>query len=466
MVILIGCQKDFDNEEVVISDPYVQTRDSVVHVGGYPADTLNLYKEIIAKGVAKAELNAAFRSFLLQEAKLQVGQENVVLYGLVRDRVITNGKTFSQMIADGAAIAGVNRSASFFREDVLRAIPNLAITVYTGPNDTPISEWSSMSLLKVAFMTEEAQGPDLVAVRAFAPLQSVSQSYWFNNQDDPQEPLLVVEDNTAFLSVKLSNLRITNTNQTIFQYLVLDQCMELQEEIEEEAANLDLIYPDIFIGETFFLNPDYEVALISLYALYEKYNELCGMDQGDSDPLSGDSCDRDSRENREEVFKIQIDNYYLRRFCKWTRSQCNIEAKQSFAVYTGANMILNSPPIKFINGDRSKMKQDKIFNCNLPMYKWEYLQGNHGDPYSITFIGKHPRAGQKNTYSFSFPPKITFKILGQEVTFDGLLKVNSEYSKTDEILGGDLIYYCDPANGEGTKYITGKMNFWIKEQEN
>ncbi len=444
----------------------MQSRDGVAQGQQYPADTLNLYKEIIAKGVAKAELNAAFRSFLLQQAKLQIGQENVVLYGLVRDQIITDGKTFSQMIADGAVIAGINRPASFFREDVLRAIPNLAITVYTGPSDTPVSEWSSMSLLKVAFMTEEAQGPDLVAVRAFAPLQSVSQSYWFNNQDDPQEPLLVVEDNTAFLPVKLSTLRTTNTNQTIFQYLVLDQCMELQEQIEEEAANLDMIYPDIFIGETFFLNPDYEVALISLYALYEKYNELCGTDQGDSDPSSGGSCHRDNRENREEIVKIQVDNSYLRRFCKWGRKKCSIEAKQSFAVSAGANVILNSPPVKFINGDRSKMKQDKIFKCNLPMYKWEYLQGNHGDPYSMFFIGKNPRVGQKNSYSFSFPPKITFKILGQEVIFDALLKINSEYTKTDEVLGGDLIYYCDPANGEGTKYITGKMNFWIKEQEN
>jgi len=58
--------------------------------------------------------------------------------------------------------------------------------------------------------------------------------------------------------------------------------------------------------------------------------------------------------------------------------------------------------------------------------------------------------------------KIKVPIVG-ELTVGGSTKIITEITDID--CGEQAVYYSDPANGQGSEYSTGKIKFYIKEQE-
>ena len=59
---------------------------------------------------------------------------------------------------------------------------------------------------------------------------------------------------------------------------------------------------------------------------------------------------------------------------------------------------------------------------------------------------------------------VQFKVPGTtEVGVTGSTAV--KYTEKDFPCYEDLIYYCDPAIGDSTRYNTGSVSFFIKEKE-
>ncbi len=133
------------------------------------------------------------------------------------------------------------------------------------------------------------------------------------------------------------------------------------------------------------------------------------------------------------------------------------------------NFILASVNNAYIEYSTKDAKNNQIFLCHIPMFKWRFLDsegGQHADPMFYSFVGIHPNGGGSRTISWSLSGKFTFDLGGgdkAEVTRSFSVSTVKKFDDVD--LGGDEVEYCDAANGDGKMYSTGVLDFWMKERE-
>ncbi|MEO0899140.1 MAG: hypothetical protein AAFY71_22200 [Bacteroidota bacterium] len=332
------------------------------------------------------------------------------------------------------------------------AYPNLSISLFHAEGKTGLPH-----RLPIAPIPSHFQQQEYVEVQL---LHTDGSRTTLNNEEEPNQSMLVIENNSSWFSIPI-DIEQDAFTEFLSSTTDVDICEEVASTWWKKLSD-----PSQHGGMLRSEN------MVWIYRtdLLESLNS-CGSAHSVDENPSFVPSDRDTREKREQIVKVQVSPSELSKFCKWWKRDCSIEVKTDFANKTvdNAGNDIGSPvsePSKFINGRRRDMKNGKIFRCNQDMFQWRYLQGVHGDPYVYNFIGRHHNPGQTTKFSFNFKPEAEFKLLGIPVNLSVLsTKIDHSFTTADAHLGGDWVYYEDDANGDGSMYTTGSISFWVKEKE-
>jgi hypothetical protein len=185
-----------------------------------------------------------------------------------------------------------------------------------------------------------------------------------------------------------------------------------------------------------------------------------------------DAPDRHTRKKKEELVKFRFANnsawHHAMGIPAW------LDGKPEIMI---TNIIAKQPsePIietltKTVRDKRKYFKKNGNFPwyvirdrmpAPLLFYNWDVIQ--IADPMAYLW-----QEIDKTTFSGEFiynSPKVKFKVGDVGIEWQPY-KIKIKYNPANELLGEDLVYYCDHADGEGTTYNTGMILFNIKEEEN
>ncbi|TVR85273.1 MAG: hypothetical protein EA411_13210, partial [Saprospirales bacterium] len=429
-------------------------------------DSVDYYLEVFAKTIAVSLEDNEFRDFIERRVKSDDGGKASVLYLQTIDSIVGENK-IPEFLAQKSVIAENPRDSLFFASELISLIPNLSISVYPGDNIVDIDNWSfssSGSLPPVMPVTEVYN--DTSETQNIAFYKDLTTTY-FSNIEDPSTSVVTVQPDPYFVPINKETLEQLGGHK--IYSMLLDMCEELEDLIREEIDLLGSITPiliETVWPPVFTFNPEFIVVLINLQMLIETFEAECGEWDG-GEPGNGNECDRDTRECREIINAARFTSRdAISEFCKWALfgRDCFVEVHTMFiALDDNDNPILETPPTKFMRAPRWAWRTLEFLPIYLPMYWWQYLDGVHGDLYAYDFIGIHHQSGTERTFNLGIGfTSVEFEDIGTA-------SINASYTvqrkHNDFELGGDIIYYCDKANGDGELYTTGLLEFFVAEIE-
>ncbi len=407
-----------------------------------------------AQIMAQLQNKAEVKSLLKNEISKLPGGEKTVFYLSVKDKLIANSNaTFSDLMTEKAKELGFQTSSTFFKDEVLAVSPKLSFTLFLHNTDD-VTQWDLNQSVVVIPETKAFGGIDAYQEVGYS---ADGVNRLVSNENEPTFDALVVENNGSFLHI--SQRPTVDILTKSFETLNITPCDNMVDEIfqsiEDNTSNDYLVYADD------------NNWLLDINSVLLRYNDCHIQEIRVPEPSARN---RDTREEREEIKAARVDHSDLKKFCKWWKSTCKIEVQLTFFELNSQNTISpTSFPKKYIVEDRRDMKRHRVFWTDLQMYKWEHTQGsqNHGDKCIYTLIGKHHSPGNSTTYSFNASTgQVKFEQNGLTVTSPGFSGGISHTRTTSDLeLGGDMVYYTDPSNGVGTMYMTGIVDFWVKEHE-
>lgn len=459
---MVSCEKDLPDTE-----NYQNNNWATAQMRTLDSDSIDYYLDIFAQTVAVGLTDNNFKNFVEERVKSEQGGNSSFLLIQNIDSLIGE-LTLYQFLAQKSQLTNDSRNTTFFSNELLELIPNLAISVYPGESISDIANWSFSSSISdppVMPVTEIYNDTSETQNTAyFSDLTTTSLS----NQTDPTNTVVVVQADPFFVPVNINTLEPLR-EYPIYENL-LSLCQDLLQLIFDEIALLGST-PPVLIEGNFIpipkLNPDFIVVLININNLIEVYNEECDEDFP-WPPEEEEECDRDSRECREMISFFTVKHKdVINKFCKWRFSgrTCIIEVHQSFITLDDqGNPLLSNPPTRFVAVKRAGLINYPFPPVMLETYRWRYLEGIHGDLYGYNFIGRHHDAGAEKTFSLGFGTKL-IKFLGIIDEFT----VNTSYSVKRTIrdydLGGEIIEYCDDADYPGRFYDNGLIALRVMEVE-
>lgn len=140
----------------------------------------------------------------------------------------------------------------------------------------------------------------------------------------------------------------------------------------------------------------------------------------------------------------------------------SFEHRTIFALYASNPQSPNITNV--MKEDRARRKSLKGWNGNwwTPENTLLFLEWDldlHSNPVKYSWVFLHPKAGQKVTHTMGYMGGILLNGVSQSVSGS----TSSEITIKDITCGEDVVYYCDPADGDGGLYNTGVISFRIKE---
>jgi hypothetical protein len=447
VLLIVSCQKK-------INDSNTKNVDSKMIVN-YDQNIITDF----AKIVAVAQNRASFRQLLLNESLIDVGMENTIFYFVIKDKSInidgvnTGISDYFHFLSDSLDL---NYDLPFFESGVVSTIPKLSISIHL--YDSDVSEFEYSSTLKVLDVTEDAYGLDEVILNAYDANLDV---YSFSSFVEPDENIVIVEDNPSYSLIDISS-NLTENGISIYDRLLMKYCGGVETYLDSLSNNPnDSIL--ILMNSYGFTNK----AIVSHNHIFDKFNNSCDDNYLIPDPPPVPVCDRDSIEARERLTKVKVQHDELKKFSKWWRKWTTIKVVQVYVKIDNGVASNITAPDKFVHTKRKYLKHNKEHEMDgMYFINWKYLTGEHGDTYTMNFIGLNPKAGDVQEIILSSSNSTTYKTSNgqtQTVTVSGSIK--SSVHEKDSNLGGDIISYCDPFGSywTGTEYNTGLIKFWIKE---
>ena len=427
---------------------------------------------LFSKLLATAQKREEVRQFLDTWFKKDQLGENMVFFIQVKDQIVYENKSFLDIMKEEMNNLGSASLRTDYFADLIALYPNLGFSIYTGSDDISIADFEYNASVKVIPETVEFRKAEEKFETGYD--ENLNEKL-FSNNEAPNEPAIIVENSSQWVMLRMDE-ELTQIGGVT---LVVELCDDIIAGIY--STWLDLLGTDEFIvvdGDVVD-NPIYEVLIMDFITYNQLWLEYCcttceddsgGDDGDDPDPDPPvEECDRDDRSNDEHIIRVRVEHSQLKQFCKWGRNKCNIEVRQLMA-FEPDNLTLSSFPLKFINEKRNKMKNDQIVEVGLDMFPFLFLEAEHGKVYSMNFVGKHHNPDGQQTLSLSLTPTIKFKTsagaLSSETSVSGVgASFTATFANNDINLGGDIVEYCDDANGEGSFYTTGSIEFRIKEAE-
>lgn len=425
-----------------------------------PDDDLRLFSKLLAKS-QKQEM---VRNFLDSWFKKDQFGETMVFFMQVKDQIVYDNKTFLAILEDEMKTLNVASLRTDYFADLIALYPNLGFSIYTGADNISIASFEYTSSVKVVPETYNFRKAEEMFENGYD--ENLNEKL-FSNNEAPNEPVIIVQNSSEWVILNSSTMKpLDGSNAIVTPAGVMDICDELVIQLQN---NYELIGIAVESGASY---GDIGVLFVSWIELLDLWRESCqdeddGEDNsggGDTDP-DDEVCDRDDRSNDEHIVRVKVVHSQLKQFCKWGRKWCRIEVRQLMAT-NPENLTLTSYPLKYINRERSCLKDTEWCNIGLDMYPFLFLEGEHGHIYSLNFIGKHHNPDGEQSINLSLAPTVKFKTPETETSVSGIgATFGATFANNDINLGGDIVEYCDPANNDGTIYTSGSIDFRIKEVE-
>lgn len=464
LLFLSSCVKDAENLTETNS-----TEGAVESWKATPDDDLILF----AKALANSQKRPDIRSFLDDWFKKDQLGNSFVFFLQIAGENVTPDETFVEILQQSLSETGTANSRSEFFAALIVDYPNLGFSLFPGSDEIEISDFVYDSPVKVVPETQAFRALEENSEPGYD--ENLSQTL-FSNNEMPDEPVIVLRNSQTYVLLRAdTGAPIPGSGGGVLETLI-NQCAALATYITWAITDLNELEEFEIIDGELVNNPEYDIIAMELSTLYTAYNIHCvdiPADNPDSDPLGTLICDRDERINgREDIIKMEIEHNQLVKFCKWWDKTCTVEVTQTFAV-NPEELTLQQMPVKFITRKRKRMKENKQFWVpeDFNLFRWEYLEGTHGDPYALSFIGIHADPDGSKTFTFGFNANVTFK-LGEGILNAGGVGLNLGFSRTIANnhleLGGDVVHYCDDANwidddNIGTTYTSGIVDALIIE---
>lgn len=394
-------------------------------------DIVDQNRDRFAKALALAIDDSDFLNFIIEEAKKEFMGDRDILYAQLKDKEIpgTRKPVYLFLAQTERKVLPSREMVSFFKKDVLLTNPGLNIYLFI-PEEMLDSD--DLKVTKVSYLPENYDE----STTAEIPYYDLSGGKsLIAAKEDPTEPVLVVKENERVLAVHEESGTTKYGN----------------------APSLDNSAPDFTVDR---------IAYYDINNLLEPTTErIEGITE---DTMCFEQCpnaDRHTRNNREEVVKVKfVNRAALNSVCPWHDGRPEIQV-----IWVGFTN-LNSPSAdrhyktfkdkrrKFIQGGNTIW-----YYFPAPLLFQKFNRTIYGDPVIMKWV-------EIDNTDFNSEITLNSPTLSFEISEDiGLewqpLSYTIKWNAQNDDIGEDIIYFCDPANNEGTLYNTGTMLFHMKEQE-
>lgn len=418
---------------------------------------------LLSKALASAQKRPEVIDFLDSWFKKDQFGEGMVFLLQVQNLPVNENQSFKDILSQEIEkINGVSLRNDYLGE-LIADYPNLGFSIYTGSDDISINDFEYSYSVKVVPETQEFRQADERFEKGYD--ENLNEKD-FSNNEAPNEAVIIVSNSSEWIMLNAETGRpFDGSNTIITSRGPLDFCDDLAALIQEGEDEIDAIIMDG--GD--INSPGVQVLVTSLATLVAEYNFLCVEDDDDNggggDPPGDGECDRDAREENEELVRIRIVHSELAEFCKWYKKTCEISIRQVFVVNPDA-LAASVAPEKFIIARRKSIKKHQWYVPEIEMERFRFLEGIHGDAYTVSLVGHHHNPDGGQTFGINFKPTVKFKVGIGEISVSTFgLEYEWTIANNDNNLGGNFVEYCDPANGLGTQYSTGKADYNVKEHE-
>ncbi len=177
-------------------------------------------------------------------------------------------------------------------------------------------------------------------------------------------------------------------------------------------------------------------------------------------------CDRDCKNTKEELVRVKfLDMHSLRKAEPWWKGALELEVYTLYLDDSESDPTEKTKPLhKEIWGKRKQFRKARLFKPNYPIWRninveiITFDRETQGDFMQYTWI--EIDRGVDVEFKVKTP---AFKIFGVKVPgLDPEFKLKAP--RVRELLGESVVEYCDDANGEGYKYNTGTLEFYVKQR--
>jgi hypothetical protein len=121
-------------------------------------------------------------------------------------------------------------------------------------------------------------------------------------------------------------------------------------------------------------------------------------------------------------------------------------------------------PPQFIILEKKDLHKGKIYLVPFAGLTWSrWRLDEYGSKESYTFFSLTRNAGTTQTTTVSLSGSVSWQTNGVTQTQNVNHSTTITYKATDRKMGGRIVEYCDPANGQGHMYSLNSLRFWVRE---
>lgn len=444
-------------------------------------------REFFAKTLAKACKDEAIQDFLKKEALRKIGGDYEVLYTYVKDNVVKDGKSFATLLQEQAdrdlKTRDSKTTADFFKDFLGKIDPLLIIFLYA-PDGKKVSDWDIKTTKEVTLCLPSVDDEKEVNLPTYK-FDGVKGSVAVKTR--PNDFYLVVRSSERFKAERRSSKTLSGRCSGITcdcpfsgDYFVI---------FPENCDPYDP-YSGGNTGGSGTNTPSFSAPYATREVSFET-NTLSTRGGG----FCSFNSDRDNKMTKEQCYQFKFNNIAaLDDLEPWTRGgpemYCLVEAISASGglAYSKLNQFL-AP-----NYDRNQVFNiigGSIFSRIPALYFPEIVSTTSPNtpPNMVTVTWDKNVYGRTMRYTWveeDGGPKINFTLsgtLGFDVqtgsstpsnggtstsslvakqSVSASLSVTDITGEDDDKAGDATVEYCDPADGAGTVYNTGRITFWVK----
>jgi hypothetical protein len=186
-------------------------------------------------------------------------------------------------------------------------------------------------------------------------------------------------------------------------------------------------------------------------------------------------CDRNMRNFPEQISQLQMPNKVDRKKGTYRRYEIQTDFAWLFArgyrfqINKLSSTNPNNPtplvhPEQYIILEKKDLHKGKIYLVPFAGLTWNrWRLDEYGSKESYTFISTSRATGTTVTTTGNLSGTISWQTNGVTQTSNVSHSQTISHKVTDRPMGGRIVEYCDPANGQGHMYSLNSLRFWVRE---
>lgn len=431
-------------------------------------------REIFSKALAVTIANdREVKDFLVKKAKEQFNGDFEVLYLMVKDERMGRATLAQKLEFYYQKYYKDELPRNFFSDEIVKADPYMTLYIdelyFRNPEllANPVT---------VAFQTAEIDDTQVEYYDGYNADGKLVKVTSYESKD----AIFGVKENERIVLLDKKTLTSINGN-TIKDFLFFppptDPCDDLLNAIVALFTQAVITGNDFLIVQVMELNELYQC--ICLGDCDDPDSDGDGIPDNEDDcpdewgPASNNGCpepvgciepagcDRTIRDDKDEIYKFKFTNCAsYSSTSELFEGKREMRASITYAYLDLGGTAQTSTILKAGSFSKGTLRNanfwgtctsTKWVTVNWETFNWDYC--THGEQIYIYWYEKDSGDAQ-GSFSIGF----TFTLGPVSVPVNLTLPITNQ----DDELGGSLVQYCDPANGSGSLYNTGNINFYYR----